>query len=388
MANSHSALAPVNFMPMVQRYVNKKLVAKMVARTRFPGGMLRSGQSIDWPYTTDMRTQAYTPGTDLTIDSNTATSDTLSLNVSRAATFTLDPNQQKQAEDKGMQAKMANQAAHQIASDIDQRVFTTAINGANNTQAAGTLNSGNIYSALGTAMATLHRNNLDMEPFVVIDPERANLLAQSQIGNTFNGADAAWKNGFISDSVAGFRVYRSNNLPTSNTITLATNPTANDTVVIAGVTFTFVSTIGTTAGNVLIGGSAAATQTNLRTLFNDPSTTTANGVALSVADQRKLQTGGFSMGAFSSDVATITGYGKQGNTETLTASADGFGTETGSLLAGGVGSVALAMQIEPTMASAPLPNRPMETNYAIHTLFGTKVFHRDANLLVNMTINV
>jgi hypothetical protein len=42
-------------------------------------------------------------------------------------------------------------------------------------------------------------------------------------------------------------VYESNNLSASVVLDLATNPTANDTVRLKGQTFTFVSSIGTTA---------------------------------------------------------------------------------------------------------------------------------------------
>jgi hypothetical protein len=66
---------------------------------------------------------------------------------------------------------------------------------------------------------------------------------------------------------------------------MATQPTDGDTVTINGVVFTFKTTLGSTAGNVLIGGSADAARANLAALINAPSTTTANGVALSAGDQ-------------------------------------------------------------------------------------------------------
>jgi hypothetical protein len=43
--------------------------------------------------------------------------------------------------------------------------------------------------------------------------------------------------------------------------------------------------LGATPGNVLIGGSLAVSLTNLAALINVPGTTTANGVALSAANQ-------------------------------------------------------------------------------------------------------
>src|SRR3990167_5019739 len=178
MANVWTTLAPVNFMPKVQRYVNQVLVAKAIARTEFRDQLV-SGQTIDWPTTTDMRTQTYTPGTDLTIDDNTSATNTLAINVSRASTWTMDPNTLRQAEDKGVADRIAAQAAFRIASDIDQRVLNAGVTGASNTQAGGTLSASNILSTLTTGLSTLRRNNLDLMPFAVLDPERIGLLSQS-----------------------------------------------------------------------------------------------------------------------------------------------------------------------------------------------------------------
>lgn len=389
MANSWSALAPVNFMPKVQRYINKKLVAKALARTEFRE-QLRSGQTIDWPYTTDMRTQSYTEGTDLTIDSNTATSDTMSINVSRAVTWTLGPNQQAQAEDKTMNDKMAFQAAHQIASDMDQRVFDTAIDGANNTQAGGTLSVSNIYSTLTTAMSTLQRNNIDMVPYAVLDPERVALLAQFEVGNGFNKADAAMSNGFVGTSAAGFELYRSNNLPTSVTLTVDTQPINGDTFTIFGQTLTCV-TDGSTAdeGEINIGANLADFKLILVDALNGGSSYTSDWtISANGTIRRAFQNAGLSAATFDGDDCVLTAYGKIGGTETFDEATNVFGTETGNILIGGKGAVSLGMQIEPTMASAPVAARPMETNYAIHTLYGHKVFQRDADLLVNLTLNI
>jgi len=197
MANTHSALAPVNFMPMVQDFLNARLVAKPIARTEFRD-KLRSGQSIDWPYLTDLRVQTYTPGTDLTIDNNVATSNTMSIDQSRAATFTLDPNQQAQAEDKRVQAELADQAAYRIGNDIDQKVLQEGADNASNTIAGGTLSASTLYGQMTNAMATLQRENAtDGSLFAVLDPETCALLAQVETANGFNLADAALKNGFV-----------------------------------------------------------------------------------------------------------------------------------------------------------------------------------------------
>lgn len=66
------------------------------------------------------------------------------------------------------------------------------------------------------------------------------------------------------------------------------------TITIGGVVFTTVTTIGSTAGNVLLGANQAATLTNLVALITTPGTTTSTGVALSAADITTLNRLGIS----------------------------------------------------------------------------------------------
>jgi len=388
--NVHSALAPVNFMPMVQDFLSRRLVGKEICRTEFKD-KLRSGQSIDWPYITDLRVQTYTPGTDLTMDANTATTDTMSINQSRAATFVLDPNQQAQAEDKSIQAKLASRAAYVIANDIDQKVLKEGADYAASTITGGSLSASTLYSQMTNATATLQRANAnDGELFAVLDPETIALLAQVEVANGFNMADSALSNGFVGKSHAGFYVYNSNNLPTTVTLTVDTQPANTDTFTIAGVTWTCV-TDGTAAnaGEVAIGTDLADFKTIFVQAVNGTGTEgVSNYIDVSVEDRRKLQHAGISAATFATNDCVITGYGKLACAEAFSTATNVFAAETGSMLFGTKGAISLGMQIEPAMAFAKNANRPMETNYAIHTLFGKKVFHVDTNRIVKMTRTV
>jgi len=388
--NVHSALAPVNFMPKVQMFLSKRLVGKEICRTEFKSN-LKSGQAIDWPYITRGRVQTYTPGTDLTMDPNTATSDTMLINQSKAATFVLDPNQQAQAEDKTISAQLANEQAYVMANDIDQAVLKEGADYAASTIAGGVLSATTLYSQMTIATATLQRANAnDGEMFAALDPETCALLAQVEVANGFNMADSALKNGFVGKSHAGFYVYSSNNLPTTVSLGLATIPTAGDTFTLAGVTWEFVASgAAAAAGEISIGANVAAAQANFILAVNGTGTpAAATYIEISVVNRRKYQQAGIAAAAFATDVSVITGFGKLACSETLTDATDGFTAETGSMLFGTKKAISLGMQIEPTMASAPSPLRPMETNYAIHDLYGKKVFHRDADRLVKMTRTV
>ena len=389
-ANTWSTLAPVNFTPMVQDYLESYLVATQIANTKW-SSLLKSGQSIDFPTTTDMRSQAYTPGTDLTIDLNVSASDAMAIDQSRAVTWTMDPNQRAQAEDKGVAAKLAQRAAYITAKQIDQNVISTAITGAAGTVTGGTLSATNIYGKLTDCLSTLQRNEgADGPLFAILDPERVAFLAQNQVTNGFNTADNALANGFVGASTTGFKIYSSNNLPSTLTLTMPTIPTAGDSFTLLGITFTWVAAgAAAVAGDISIGANVAASKVNfLLMIAGTAAGSAATYIDVSVANRRKMQNAVLAASAFVADVSTITAFGKVGATEAVTPADFVFGTETSSILTGRIGAPSLAMQINPQMAEAPLPSRPMETNYALHTLYGRKVFARDAFKLCKLTFNV
>lgn len=87
-----------------------------------------------------------------------------------------------------------------------------------------------------------------------------------------SGTFTPYINNFTGGNVAG-------------TIVGSSNPTNGQTLILTmngtSMTFTFVSVIGATAGNVLIGATLTDTLTNLAGILNTPSTTNATQVALS-----------------------------------------------------------------------------------------------------------
>jgi hypothetical protein len=78
--------------------------------------------------------------------------------------------------------------------------------------------------------------------------------------------------GFVNSGTLGTVKYQVNG---TSKLTATAQLTDTQTVVIAGITFTSVASIGATAGNFLIGATAAATLANLAGLINAPATTSA-----------------------------------------------------------------------------------------------------------------
>lgn len=110
---------------------------------------------------------------------------------------------------------------------------------------------------------------MDTDKVGAVSPEVEEFISLYFGAKVTDLGDKVSENGYFT-KISGYQLYTSNNLTGSAVLALATNPTANDTVTIQGVTFTFVSSIGTTAGNVLIGASADASRANLAALLNAP----------------------------------------------------------------------------------------------------------------------
>jgi len=380
-----TALNPENWRPMVQDFLNNQLVVKPISRTEFRSE-LTDGDVIHWPYVSTVRVQDYTTYTDVTVDAGNAVDESMNIDQSRVATFKIDQVDKKQMKDKGFPAKMAREAAYALANDIDQKVLKEGTDNANNSVTGGTLTVSNLYSKMTDAKAELVRaKGADGRLFAVLDPERIALLSQTFVANGFDEADNSLRNGF-KGRAAGFDIYESNNLATSVGLTVDTQPTATDTFTIAGVTWTCVADgAAASAGEINVGADLADFQAIFVKAING--TTSTDYVDVSTENRRKLQAAGVSAGAFATNVSTITGYGKLNGSETFTAATNIFGTETSNLLTGKVGAMSLAMQMMPELYVTQEPKQLVK-NYITHTLFGKKVFYRDADRLCKITINV
>jgi len=385
MANSLSALNPTYWKPIVQDYLNNMLIAKDICNVKCEE-YLSDGATVDFPYVNDVKVQSYTQGTDLTPDTLTATSSQLTVNQSKAVIFQMSYMQERQAK-ADIAMKLAYQSAYQLKNNIDQYVIATGIAGVGQTLVGGSLSTSTILGKLNDAYAALVRENAtDGEMFAVIDADRLSLLTQTFVANGYSEADRSLRNQFAGRA-AGFDVFVSNNLPSSQTLTMATNPTAGDTFTVAGVTFTF-RAVPAVAGEIDIGNAAADTQLLVEMAINGTGTPSATTyIEVSAENRARLQSMQVDCGTFGSDAAVITSYGKIGGTETFTAAGNVFGTETSSMLFGRKGAISMAIQQQPELIVAQLEAQPAK-NYMTHTFFGSKVFARDARRLVKMTFNV
>lgn len=370
-----------------QDYLNNMLVAKEVCQTQFVDG-LSYGAAVEFPEISDVYLQTLTNGTDLTEQPIVSASSQLLINTQKAAMVGIYDTEKVQAR-ADYQLAYARQLAYQLANDIDASVITAGVNTAGLSATGGTLSTSSMYQAMLDADTALFRNKAygaGMQKFAIMGPKFRNLLASTFVANGFQVADSTLRNGF-EGFAHGFDVYVSNNVPSTQTLLMATNPTAADTFTCFGVTWTFVANgTAANAGEISIGGNAAATQAIVKDALNGTGTPGASTyIELSQENRAKLKNARCTCPTYSTGFA-ITGLGYINGAETLTAGADVWGTETSSILFGTKGSIALGAQIQPKVEVTPIP-KGFGLYLKALDLYGTKVFSRNAGRLYKLTVN-
>lgn len=192
----------------------------------------------------------------------------------------------------------------------------------------------------------------------------------------------------------GFNIYISNGLPSSTVLSLGAQPTDGDTFKLNGFTFTFKTTLGATAGNILIGGSAAVSCTNLIAALLAPFTTTANYVTQVDTPANRLALADF-LPVGVGTVGSFTGVtiNQAGVTMTLPASTVTFASGSNSfstLVQHNIfcitNSIAMALQGAPRLDVNPVSNA-IAKDYVTWSYYGLKVFKSMAKQIIDVQID-
>jgi len=178
------------------------------------------------------------------------------------------------------------------------------------------------------------------DKFILVDTSFVKNLTGYFQGTGNNVADDTIRTGlpYVGILAGGVKVFQSNNVPHEVTITFGAVATAGDTVTLNGVVYTYVASIGTAPGNLLVGANAAASQAALLGALNAPATTTATYVAVSLNDQNKIK----NLAGTASSASTVLTFAAKGAfrlTETFTSGSNVVSAVRKRLLAGSMGAV-------------------------------------------------
>ena len=285
----------------------------------------QDGRKAHKPILSHPQVGTYTPHNDITFDTKTASKQTLEVDTFEYAAEEIDITEKNQTP-----YDLLNHSLESIRRGLMNRVEQVYLDQISNafhsiSGAPVTVTSANILDILEEAEGKLGAFDAPYETSLraaVLGPRTVAKLRRAKADRESRLGDTTLENGVVGPWM-GWTVVENNNLPWSATLNIGTNPTAGDTVTISGVTFTFVSSLGTTPGNVLIGANAAASRANLKAAVEGGAGAGSTYVDISIRDRfilrRKRRV------RCTADAAmAFTGYGDISVSETLTASADGW----------------------------------------------------------------
>ncbi|MFZ5365428.1 MAG: hypothetical protein ACOZBH_04515 [Patescibacteria group bacterium] len=392
MANSLTALNKEIWSRNMQLVREKTLCAMRICNFELRKG-LSDGDKANKPYRSTLKAVDYTKGSDVTAQDVTATNEYLDVDQVKCVPIYVDnvdkvQNSYKTMEDfsKDMQADLSRQVDAKVLSEYDNATSDVDDGDIGGTaSSSAVITPSNVNRLFTAAGKKLTNQNVGMDSrFAVISPSILEMIQLYLGSKDTDFGEKVAMNGLVGNRF-GFEVYVSTNLTYTAKWTPADNPADTATITINGVTFTFVATIGTTPGNVLQTTSLAVTLDNLVDLINNPSSTTANHVALSQASQVLLE------GCVATDGTTYLGIEFVGGGEvavTTSEAADVWSVETVHCLFGQKGAIDLVLQRAPGIGFNQEPKRlPGSGNLIAWDLYGLKTFADGAKGLVDVNVD-
>lgn len=407
MANTNVFETKLSKRMQVTRYSSPVFTAQASFEER---ANLSDGQAVVRPTFSRLFADTYTRGSDMTEQGYTEGSETLTVNQIPGILLRVDDFDALQHK-SDIQSRVAADGMRAIGKHVDADYLGEVLNATSSVDAGDvggssgspiSLDTSNVLNVYSAALRKLQLLDVDiagqsdmrpakgnMKPaggaaFANCDPNFYEKLSLSLSGRESAQGDMVGSNGYMS-TYFGFDNYISTNGTWVGAVGIATQPTDGDTVVINGVTFTFKTTLGAVAGNVLIGASAATANTNLAALINTPGTTTAQGVALSTSNINLLRRM-TAVAAATSVTVTAEGYGYVVVSETFTDGTDAWTSEVSHQMFGQKGAVDLVMQKEIGIKISDIPKQH-GVYVKPRALYGLNTFTEGADALVDVQIN-
>ena len=378
----------------------KRSVAMVVADTSFRATM-KSWDVLRRIYrgvSADDTPDVYVRGEDMPERSETDTAETLTVNKQFGIAIPFDDFDEIQSK-YNLAVSYGNDYWIIMQTQIDADVLGEVVNGASTVDGwdvGATTGDGivltivNVLNVITSVTKKLSLLNIyETSKFGIVSPQFEEVISLYYGAKATDLGDKVSQNGFFK-TISGYELYSSNNLTGTASLGLATNPTAGDTIVINGVTFTAQSTIGTTAGNFKIGGNVDATRATLEAFIASPSTTSANQIALSATNARnfKARVSAVNDDTANTLVVTYKGVWVLTVSETLTAGGDVWTTtQQKQHCVFGIKKkgTTLVMQKAPTVEKERI-QRQLWDRIKNGMLYGLKTFRDNSQRLVNVEI--
>jgi hypothetical protein len=380
-----------------QDVLTKELVAMKVATTELRPN-LKYGDTVHRPKidTSLMKVRDVVRYSDRTVPQISDADQTMVIDQQKAVDFAMDDWDKLQAGPLSPEEKAGEIAADMLSQYIDADVFYQVTNAAN------VFDTGNLTGTTsnGTAIAlsTTNAPQIPTQLFaflrahkikggnlgMVVDSYAVSMFEQMLIGKNINMAESVFKNGYTGPLV-NFGLFVSENLTGEAVLTGTSTFSDGETIVIGGVTFTMKTTLGATAGNVLIGANLAASLTNLAAAINGSAGAGTTYVELSAANRSTITDTLRLTATAAATTVTIVGKGSGRLALSESAANASWTSNFVHAYAGKLNSIDLVVQQDVKLDLRDEPKQKT-TNYLTDALYGVKVFDDRKQQFVDLRI--
>lgn len=374
MANDVSNLIRQKWAKTVQAELEESLICMDLANTQFKSD-LKDGTTINFPTVGKMAVGSYTKYTNVTAQDIKTSNETLVINQTPMVMFAFDEVDAIENYIDVVSVQMSRNV-FTLKQFIEGKFFNEYSNAAYNNGTAVSLTTAVADSTypgtvFGTARATLGNAGVDTSKLALVVDEFQKLkIGISAISNQASVSDETIKRGY-QGSYMGMDIYTSNNLTFTATLDLATNVTANDTVTVNGVVFTFKASPAA-AGEVDVGTDAATSQANLIAAINGGAGAGTAYIALDAAVRNKKLVG-ISAAQGTDQVLLTSIHGYRAVSSSMTAAANDWKSAILHCLVMEKGAINLVMQKEVSVTEREEPLKLVK-NYFVWSKFGIKTF--------------
>jgi hypothetical protein len=380
-----------------QDVLTKTLVAREIATTELRSN-LKYGDTVHRPKidTSLLKVRDVTRYSDRTIPQISDADQTMTIDQQKAVDFAMDDWDKLQAGPLSPQEKAGEIAGDILSQYIDADVLYQTVN-AQNVFDTGNL-TGTTSNGTPITMSTTNAPQIPTQLFallaannirggqlkMVVDPYAVSMFQQLLIGKNIDLAGNVLKNGNVGPLV-NFGLIVSNNLTGEAVLTGTSTFSDGEIITIGGVPFTMKTTLGATAGNVLIGANLAASLANLEAAINGAAGAGTTYVELSAANRLIITDTLRITATDTATTLTIVGKGSGRLSLAETAANASWTSNFVHAYAGLAGGIDLVVQQDVRLDEREEPKQ-RTTNYLTDALYGVKVFDDRKKTFVDLRI--
>lgn len=402
MANSLASLNREFWANETQRSLFVENSAVYVANTSLRNLAAGDGDTVNRPILSHPTRATYTPGSDLSDTNLTASNEQLSIATWSASSVVIDDTERVQ--NYYETGRIASSRMMKMHNNVIEQAVMAEVSNAGHTVDAGNvggsagssidLTTANVAQVFTAAHTKLNAVDAPMgNRIAIIGGHTLEILQLQQAGRTTTLGDTVTQNGRVGRLFNWELVYN-NNLPFTAVLTIDTQPTAGDTITIAGVVVTLHSTLPASAG-VDIRTDVDTTVGFLRDLINYGNGTggTVSGTVdtdfSDVSSENRFiwqKRGLKAVHDTSADTLTITGYGDITISETFTAATNVVTSARQDSLFLVKGATDLVVQIPPKVEVVRVEKQFADRVKSLLG-YGKKTFADGAREMVKVNIN-